>query len=402
MAFPDEDDLGGRRSGARRRRDRRMPSPEPLDENDWSAESEDDRRPTPYRNREAKREMTERTESRPSSQHHAREPSSQQKPNAAMSVSRRPSAVPRRARDPHLYEHTSGTDSRRSSRKENSPRYHISTPASKRSSHTTVSDSDEESAQTPSTEDDEPVRVPIQRQRESPKRESPHQRQRRSGSRQPTKPKALLVPKVPEIAELVDSSSEEEDEDSEDESEDEDTEEDEEEEEQEIAIVPKLRTRPSRVLHIHEEEDIPSPSPPRHRGRHIQDEEEEDIPLPSPSRRRNHVEHLFDPNFKRTWERRFIENSARSGHLYCPARKCGAWIHPENIYTEYGRDRGHCSRCRTKVCGSCNQKWHSSRDCRIGEAAAQILEHPRDQVFVRCYRCKTMVELKEGCDHMIW
>src|SRR5690606_37297062 len=142
------------------------------------------------------REVVESAGSRPSPQRRSREPSFHPVPATMMPPSRRPSAVPRRARDPLIYEQTSGTDSRRSSRKDYSPRYHISTPGSKRSSHTTVSDSDEESTWTPSTQEDERGHRSLERYRASPRKELSRRRARHSAGRR----SKLAVPEVPEVS----------------------------------------------------------------------------------------------------------------------------------------------------------------------------------------------------------
>lgn len=259
-----------------------MPSPE--DENDWSAGSEYRRHPLPYRKRAVEREIVEGAGSRPSPQRRSREPSFQPEPATMVPVARRPSAVPRRARDPLAYEQTSGTDSRRSSRKDYSPRYHISTPGSKRSSHTTVSDSDEESNWTPSSQEDDRGRRSLERYRPSPRKELSRRTARHSGGRR----SKLAVPLVPELEEVEDEeeSSEEEEEDADaddDESEEEDTEDD------EVETEPRLKARLGgrRVP----EEDLTSRSPPRPqftyrtRERHRGPPLSEDHYRPSPSRR---------------------------------------------------------------------------------------------------------------------
>ncbi|KAH7328294.1 hypothetical protein B0I35DRAFT_14267 [Stachybotrys elegans] len=112
-----------------------------------------------------------------------------------------------------------------------------------------------------------------------------------------------------------------------------------------------------------------------------------------------HVEKLFDDSFKRTWNRKFTEYSTRN-RIYCPAKKCGEWIKPANIQKVDGRKMARCSHCRTKVCGTCNGKWHSSRDCPKDEETNQFLQQAQEEGWQRCYRCKAMVELKEGCNHM--
>ncbi|TVY33371.1 E3 ubiquitin-protein ligase [Lachnellula occidentalis] len=112
-----------------------------------------------------------------------------------------------------------------------------------------------------------------------------------------------------------------------------------------------------------------------------------------------HVEKLFDVNFKKNWNHKFQEYSTKN-RIYCPARRCGEWIKPGSMHREDGKKYGKCSRCKTKVCCSCNGKWHGSRDCPNDEETNRLLETAKQAGWQRCYNCRTMVELKEGCNHM--
>ncbi|KAI1881441.1 hypothetical protein JX265_000267 [Neoarthrinium moseri] len=113
-----------------------------------------------------------------------------------------------------------------------------------------------------------------------------------------------------------------------------------------------------------------------------------------------HVERLFDTNFKKTWNQKFHEYSTRN-RIYCPSRRCGEWIKPDRIQKfKDGRKYAKCGQCKTEVCCVCNGKWHRSKDCPRDEATNEILEQAKEYGWQRCYNCKTMVELKEGCNHM--
>ena len=114
-----------------------------------------------------------------------------------------------------------------------------------------------------------------------------------------------------------------------------------------------------------------------------------------------HVDRLFDNNFKKQWNRKFAEYSTRN-RIYCPSRRCGEWIKPANIRRENGRKVARCGRCRTKACGTCNGKWHASADCPRDDETNQMLAQAKEEGWQRCYKCKAMVELKEGCNHMTW
>ncbi|KAH8802676.1 hypothetical protein F5884DRAFT_738368 [Xylogone sp. PMI_703] len=112
-----------------------------------------------------------------------------------------------------------------------------------------------------------------------------------------------------------------------------------------------------------------------------------------------HVERLFDTDFKKTWNKKFAEYTTKN-RIYCPSKRCGEWIKPQNIHMENGRKYGKCSRCKTKVCCQCNGKWHGSKDCPKDEETNKLLEKAKEAGWQRCYNCRAMVELKEGCNHM--
>lgn len=114
-----------------------------------------------------------------------------------------------------------------------------------------------------------------------------------------------------------------------------------------------------------------------------------------------HVDGLFDTRFKKTWNRKLIEYSSKN-RIYCPSRKCGEWIKPAHVRKENGRRVARCSRCNTKVCASCNGKWHGPEDCPKDEATVRLVAQAKEEGWKRCYRCKATVELKEGCNHMTW
>jgi hypothetical protein len=115
-----------------------------------------------------------------------------------------------------------------------------------------------------------------------------------------------------------------------------------------------------------------------------------------------HVERLFDTGFKKQWNKKYAEFSTRN-RIYCPSRRCGEWIKPEHIYRDAdGRKYAKCGRCHTKVCYACNGKWHGYRDCPRDEETHRFLEQAKQLGWQRCHRCKAVVELKEGCNHMTW
>ncbi|KAK1051734.1 hypothetical protein LTR74_016699 [Friedmanniomyces endolithicus] len=113
-----------------------------------------------------------------------------------------------------------------------------------------------------------------------------------------------------------------------------------------------------------------------------------------------HVDKLFDLKFKTLWNRKYQEYHTKN-RIYCPAPKCGEWIKPSHIHRDVqGRKHAHCPRCKTKVCTLCNNKMHRSKDCPDDPETAKLVDQAKEKGWQRCFNCSSMVELKEGCNHM--
>ena len=114
-----------------------------------------------------------------------------------------------------------------------------------------------------------------------------------------------------------------------------------------------------------------------------------------------HVEKLFDNKFKVKWNKKYQEYTTKN-RLYCPVRGCGEWIKPASITTDsHGRKYGKCGRCKTKVCATCNGKYHISKDCPKDEATKAFAEIAKKEGWRRCTNCTAMIERKSGCNHII-
>jgi len=116
-----------------------------------------------------------------------------------------------------------------------------------------------------------------------------------------------------------------------------------------------------------------------------------------------YVERLFDDKFKKLWNKKYQEYTT-GNRLYCPTKGCGEWIKPGKVRMDltYGRKYARCGRCHTKVCVLCNSKFHTRRECPKDEETNRVVQMAKDQGWQRCYSCKAVVELKEGCNHMTW
>ncbi|ORX97238.1 hypothetical protein BCR34DRAFT_497048 [Clohesyomyces aquaticus] len=114
-----------------------------------------------------------------------------------------------------------------------------------------------------------------------------------------------------------------------------------------------------------------------------------------------HVERLFDNNFKKLWNKKYQEYTT-ANRLYCPHKGCGEWIKPSKIRRDpmTNRKYAQCGRCSTKVCVQCNNKFHTRRECPRDEETNRFVQMAKEKGWQRCYSCKAVVELKEGCNHM--
>lgn len=116
-----------------------------------------------------------------------------------------------------------------------------------------------------------------------------------------------------------------------------------------------------------------------------------------------YVDTLFDPKFKKMWNKKYVEYSI-GNRLYCPSRRCGEWIRPANIYTDRdtGRKAARCDHCNTKVCVACNGRWHFSSKCPRDEETMRFLDYARDEGQRRCHKCGARAELRDGENHAAW
>lgn len=87
--------------------------------------------------------------------------------------------------------------------------------------------------------------------------------------------------------------------------------------------------------------------------------------------------------------------------IFCPSAECGEFIplrskvdpkHPFDVT---------CRRCRTRVCVMCKRNAHPvGKDCPEDWELQQVLEMGEKSGWRRCYKCRNLVELAQGCSHV--
>ncbi|KAL2131540.1 hypothetical protein VTI74DRAFT_4917 [Chaetomium olivicolor] len=113
-----------------------------------------------------------------------------------------------------------------------------------------------------------------------------------------------------------------------------------------------------------------------------------------------YVKGFFDAGFKRDWNQKYAEHGNRS-LIFCPSRRCGALIRPQDMHHEAGRVFAKCAHCKTKVCGSCSGRWHHQPECPRDDETTHFVERARRESWQRCHCCKSVLEIKDGRNHMI-
>ncbi|KAF3903320.1 hypothetical protein AA313_de0202523 [Arthrobotrys entomopaga] len=102
------------------------------------------------------------------------------------------------------------------------------------------------------------------------------------------------------------------------------------------------------------------------------------------------------------FSRKIIEyDTSVEKRLFCPKKKCGAFIpyHPR-------KDQAHplvgtCQKCGTRACRICKGKAHKpNQDCPEDLGLNAVIDLSKETGWKRCYRCRAMIELNYGCNHM--
>lgn len=88
------------------------------------------------------------------------------------------------------------------------------------------------------------------------------------------------------------------------------------------------------------------------------------------------VDKLFPDQWKKKWNQKYEEYTTKT-MIYCPAKKCGQWIRPEDNRRGEGKKQGICRKCKTKLCGTCTAKWHGARDCSSDAETDALLDTAR-------------------------
>lgn len=96
----------------------------------------------------------------------------------------------------------------------------------------------------------------------------------------------------------------------------------------------------------------------------------------------------------KAFEAKYDELSTKD-RTYCHEPTCSTFIPNESFEELIAR----CPRCRKTTCVECKNPSHAG-DCPDDDALRQLIQTADDKQWQRCYACKAIVELEQGCNHM--
>jgi hypothetical protein len=87
--------------------------------------------------------------------------------------------------------------------------------------------------------------------------------------------------------------------------------------------------------------------------------------------------------------------------IFCSNPSCGEFIPPRDKIDPKHPFQVICRKCRARVCVMCKRDAHpTGQDCPYDEELETVLKMGEKSGWRRCYKCRTLVELTQGCTHM--
>lgn len=87
--------------------------------------------------------------------------------------------------------------------------------------------------------------------------------------------------------------------------------------------------------------------------------------------------------------------------IFCPNPTCGEFIPPRPKVDPKHPFAVTCRSCRTRVCVMCKRNAHGvGKDCPEDYELDEVLKMGEKSGWRRCYKCRNLVELAQGCTHM--
>ncbi|KAK4168660.1 ribonucleases P/MRP protein subunit POP1 [Cladorrhinum sp. PSN259] len=87
--------------------------------------------------------------------------------------------------------------------------------------------------------------------------------------------------------------------------------------------------------------------------------------------------------------------------VFCPNTACGEFIPPPSKVDPKHPFESVCKYCKTRVCSMCKRNAHRlGQDCPEDRDLDAVLKIGESSGWRRCYKCRTLIELVQGCTHI--
>ncbi|KAH8667599.1 hypothetical protein BGZ60DRAFT_409610 [Tricladium varicosporioides] len=87
--------------------------------------------------------------------------------------------------------------------------------------------------------------------------------------------------------------------------------------------------------------------------------------------------------------------------IFCPNLICGEFIPRRTKIDPKHPFEVVCRKCRTRACSTCKRAAHAfGQDCPADWELDAVLQMGEKSGWRRCYKCRTLVELTQGCSHI--
>ncbi|KAI9597145.1 hypothetical protein BDF19DRAFT_312659 [Syncephalis fuscata] len=120
-----------------------------------------------------------------------------------------------------------------------------------------------------------------------------------------------------------------------------------------------------------------------------------------------HIKSILSNKDYDLWIRKKAE-SDMCGKMYCPNKRCSELLTVANL-SKADNCLAACTSCYHAICVRCKRLWHNGYSCKeysqlsTKERLADdydVLVMAQSNKWRRCTKCKTLVELKYGCNHI--
>ncbi|KAE8382829.1 hypothetical protein BDV26DRAFT_304897 [Aspergillus bertholletiae] len=111
------------------------------------------------------------------------------------------------------------------------------------------------------------------------------------------------------------------------------------------------------------------------------------VPFPLPE-----IKTLLDKELIQIFEEKTLEYNDLN-RTYCVTPSCSQYLPPTPVALTVKT----CLACNTEICSTCKQQAHASL---CVEREADFLKMAKKEGWQRCARCRNIVELRSGCNHI--